>query len=364
MEEINREWEKILKMIQMNLEQLLAHFSLLEYFLIGANILLLLLSGFILSYIFPEGEDEEVFNSRLKVFRVTCVVVILFVVANGFLRLVADDLWIARVLRVLLIVYLAYLFHFGVKHLIRHRFGSRHGQGGGPSVTYHTRMLSLISAVAISIVALVAIIRTLGFGTWLEAGGVLGVIGVMIALTQGAWVPDLISGLVILNSKLVQEGDVIEFHDGQNKTTGVVFRTKIFYTEILHLVNNHRITLQNSRLRSLTVNNLSRFASAKGLRESISVNVSYEVTEQQILTMFQQAMATAQEDDSIAIEQQYEPEVRAINGGDYAVTWACYYYTKDARNLLRTRQLLLALVLKLAREHEIDLATPDLYQRV
>jgi len=348
----------------MNLDQLHSHFTLLEYILISGNILLLAFSRLILKYIFSEGDDQEVFNSRLKVFRVTSIVVILFVAANGFLRWVTDDLWIIRVLMVMLIAYLAYLLYYGVKHLIRQRFGTQHGQGGTASETYHTRMFSLIAAVVIFVVALVAIIRTLGFETWLEAGGVLGVIGVMIAMTQGAWAPDLISGLVILNSKLVQEGDVIEFHDGQDKVIGVVFRTKVFYTEILHLVNNHRIMLQNSGLRALTVNNLSRFASAKGLRESISVNVSYDVTEQQIQTMFQQVLATAQEDSSLPIEQQHEPEVRATEGGDYAVTWSCYYHTKDARHLLRTRQLMLALVLQTAREQETGLATPDLYQRI
>lgn len=350
-------------MLQINLEQLHSHFTLLEYFLIGANILLLVFSRFILSFIFPEPEDEEAFNSRLKVLRVTSLVVILFVAVNGLLRLVTDDLLIIRVLMVVLTAYLAYLFHYGVRHLIRQRFGTQRSQGGHRE-NYHTRMFSLISAVVISIVALIAIIRILGFETWLEAGGVLGVIGVMIAMTQSAWAPDLISGLVILNSKLVQEGDVIEFHDGQNEITGVVFRTKVFYTEILHLVSNHRIMLQNSRLRSLTVNNLSRFASAKGLRESISVNVSYDVTEQQIQAMYQDVMTSAEEDSTIAIEQQHEPEIRATTGGDYAVTWTCYYHTKDARDILRTRQLLLALVLKKAQEHEIGLATPDLYQRV
>ena len=347
----------------MYLELLQSHFTTLEYILIGANVLILLFSRFIKGFVFRETDNEKVLNSRLKVLRVTSLVVILFVTVNGLLRLVSDDLLITRVLMVVLTVYLAYLFHYGVRHLILQRFGTEHSQGGHAE-NYHTRMFSLISALVISIIALVAIIRVLGFETWLEAGGVLGVIGVMIAMTQGSWAPDLISGLVILNSKLVQEGDVIEFHDGQDKITGVVFRTKVFYTEILHLVNNHRIMLQNSRLRSLTVNNLSRFASAKGLRESVSVKVSYDVTEQQIQAMFEAVLTSAEEDSSIAIEQQHDPEVRATAGGDYAVTWTCYYHTKDARQLLRTRQQLLALVLKTAREHEISLATPDLYQRV
>ena len=44
--------------------------------------------------------------------------------------------------------------------------------------------------------------------------------------------------------------------------------------------------------------------------------------------------------------------------GDYAVRWNVYYYTKDIRNLLRTRQSLLELILKQSRESGIELATP------
>ncbi len=348
----------------MNMGELHSHFTAVEYFLIGSNVLLLVFSRLILRYIFPEGEDEDRFNSRLRVVRATAITVIMFVTINGFLRLVTNDLWITRLLTVMLAIYLAYLFYYGIKHLIRQHFGSQQGPGASRAETYHSRIFSIFAAVVISIVALVAIIRILGFETWLEAGGVLGIVGVMVALTQSAWAPDLISGLVILNSKLVQEGDVIEFCDGQEKIMGSVFRTKVFYTEILHLVNNHRIMLQNSRLRATTVNNLSRYASAKGLRESIAVNVSYAVSEQQVSAMFEEAFANAGEDSSIAIEQQHELEIRATNGGDYAVTWTCFYYTKDDRHLLRTRQLLLAQVLRAARAHEIDLATPDLYQRV
>lgn len=186
----------------------------------------------------------------------------------------------------------------------------------------------------------------------------------MLALPQGSWAPDIISGLVILNSRLVGEGDVIEYGDGGDRVVGVVFRTKVFYTEVLHLVNNHRVTMQNARLRALTIHNLSRFASARGLRESISIKVSYGVEQQRINALFENVFQRAAGDSSIAVEPQYEPEIGAFAAGDYAVEWSCFYYTKDAKYLIRTRQLLLALTLETAREQGISLATPDLYRKI
>jgi hypothetical protein len=40
------------------------------------------------------------------------------------------------------------------------------------------------------------------------------------------------------------------------------------------------------------------------------------------------------------------------------VQWTIYYYTKDVKNLLRTRQLFLAIILKHAADKGVSLATP------
>jgi small-conductance mechanosensitive channel len=142
----------------------------------------------------------------------------------------------------------------------------------------------------------------------------------------------------------------------------MVFRTRVFFTELLHLANNHRILIQNSRLRAMTVQNLSRFASARGLREKLVIKVGYEVTGQQVEKLFEQVMAEALADPDIPVEEKYAAEVRPLDAGDYAVEWACFYYTKEARALLKTRQSMLALVLRIAHEQELSLASPMLVQ--
>jgi small-conductance mechanosensitive channel len=152
------------------------------------------------------------------------------------------------------------------------------------------------------------VVRILGFESLLEAGGVIGFIGVLLALTQGAWAPDIISGLIILNSRLMEEGDVVEFWDGTDKIIGIVFKTKVFHTEILDLADNHRTMVQNSRLRTITINNLSKFASAKGLREELRFNIGYDVPESKVQGLFLAAFDAAIQDSEIAIEASHPPQ--------------------------------------------------------
>lgn len=344
----------------MSVQTLYSAYSSIELMLMAVSVLLLILSRPLLTLIFSVS-DEKRFRGRLNLFRLACVMALITLLSRGIAHLETERFWFTRLMGVLLVIYLAYLLFYILSRMILRRFG-RERQRDGESVyveTYSSRLLAVIASMVIIVVALVAIIRILGFSSWLEAGGVLGVLGVMLALTQGSWVPDLVGGLVILNSRLLEEGDVVQIGDDPNGMS-MVFRTKLFFTEFLHLANNHRILIQNSRLRGMTVHNLSRFASAKGLRESITIKVSYEVTEKQVKTLFEKVMEEAVSDEAIAVEEKYEPEIRAVNAGDYAVEWSCFYYTKEARQLLKTRQLMLALLLRVAREQGISLATPVL----
>ncbi len=347
----------------MNIDSLYAYFSGTELLLLGANLLLLVFSRSLLKFIFPEHDDEGLFRSRLNLFRAANVIALVIIISSAIMHPGSGAVWIPRTLGVMLAIYIAWLTFYFIARLIRRRWGGERQRGDETIFveTYNSRLLTLIAGGVIAVVTLVAVIRILGFSTLLEAGGVLGVIGVMLAITQSSWVPDLVSGLVILNSRLVAEGDIIQLGDDSNQI-GMVFRTKVFFTEILHLANNHRILIQNSKLRGMTVHNLSRFASAKGLREALNINVAYSVTEEQVKDLFQQVMEYAREDPDLPIENQYEVEVRATRGGDYAVQWTCFYYIKETRHVLKIRQLMLALVLKAAREQGIALQTPLLCQ--
>ena len=346
------------------IERIFTNLSSLDLLLIGANFLLLLFSKTIVKRLSHDNNDAT--GNKLHFFRVANLLLLLLILFSNLLLPYADRSWISQLLSVLVVGYLAYLSFHLLNYLIQKRFGREREVDGKTVITetYNARILSLLAAVFTFILVLVSSIRILGFDSLLEAGGVIGLVGVFLALTQSSWAPDIISGLVILNSRMIEEGDVIQLNEGSEITVGVVYKTKVFHTELLNLVNNHRIMFKNARLRELTIHNLSKFASAKGLRERLTFKIGYEETEERVRTMFEQAVQNAVEKEGIPIEAQYPVEVRAIDAGDFAIEWSLFYYTKSVRDLLRTRQLLLSAILKESAARKISLATPMLQQIV
>jgi len=261
-------------------------------------------------------------------------------------------------LTILITLYLAYLFSHVVRFVVYRSYGRKREIGGKLSygVTYQTRLYVILSNIFIGIACTITIINQLGFNSLLEAGGVIGFMGVMLGLTQGAWAPDIISGMIILNSDLIEEGDVVQI-DAQDKIVGTVFKTKLFHTEILNLTNNHRIMIKNARLRDYTVHNLSKFASARGLRECISFNIAYQTDAAKVQKLFNDVFKRAVE-NKLPLEEQHCHEIKLLNTGDHAVEWGFIYYVKQVDKIVSLRRDLKEIALILSTEQGISLATP------
>lgn len=351
----------MLEQIQQLLVDNLTSLSDTARVLLVVNLVLLVFSRPLLKFLLKGREDEGGDSKKLHIFRAVNLFILLFVLFSQFLAPHLDKHWINRILGVMVIFYLTYLLFHVMDYVISNKFGRRHQINGEEriSATYRSRLISLLLKLFIIVIAVIAVVQSFGFESLLEKG-VIGFLGVMLALSQGAWAPDLISGLVILNSNLVEEGDVIEFMDGET-ILGSVFKTKIFHTEILNLKNNHRIMIQNARLRSMTLHNLSKFASARGLRESLKFNVGYDTSSSKIEEMAVQAFRELDESGETAIENQLPVEIRITDVGDYAVEWTLFYYTKDVRHLLRTRQSVMRAMFETSKEMHISLATPLLH---
>lgn len=271
-----------------------------------------------------------------------------------------------KILSILVIIYLSYLSVHLIGRFVRVRYGRQVqnvGAGNRIADTYASRALSIFISVFIGVMALISIIRVAGFSSLLEAGGVIGFIGVFLALTQSAWAPDIISGLVILNSKMFKERDVIKITDNGKDMIAVVYRTLAFHTELLDLVDNHRVMIKNSKIRDQTVHNLSRFASARGLREALLFKIGYDVPVTQVKSMFQSAFEAAVEDENIPIEEQHPLEIRLKDTGDHAIEWSVHYYTKDEAALIKTRQLFREKILEASLDCGISLSTPFTVQQ-
>jgi small-conductance mechanosensitive channel len=257
-------------------------------------------------------------------------------------------------------VYLGYLASNIASYVMRLRYGktNKSNEGVRISETYHSRMLSLVVSTVIAIVVLIAIIRIAGFNSLLEAGGVIGFVGVFLALTQQAWAPDIISGLVLLNSDMLSEGDLIELGE-TNPLLVRVFKTKIFHTVLIDIVNNHRIMVSNSKLRDRTIHSLSKFASAKGLREKLTIKIGYETSTVKVKEMLNAAFDKIASDESNNIDDSHPLEIRVLETGDHAVEWGIFYYIKEVNGIIAVRQRLYEEILETSREYEISLSTPQ-----
>lgn len=324
------------------------------------NLLLIIFSKKILARFYHHPVDASRFKLGVTIFRVCNLLVIIAFAYYHY----SDNVHIQGVafksIAVSMVIYISYAVSHFLQYYIRLRYGKSKDIDGKPQYyeTYNSRLLSIFASIFVFIVAFVSIIQIVEFESLLQAGGAIGVIGVFFALTQAAWAPDLFSGLIILNSGMVEVGDVIEFNEG-DKSLGVVYKTKVFHTEILNLINNHRIMIKNAKLRENIIHNLSKFASAKGLRECLKFKISYTDNVDKVKQMFNAAYKNAESNKACNIEFQYPLEIGLNDTGDYALEWFVYYYTKDVRNIIRIRQQFREIIHITSQQHNISLATPS-----
>ncbi|MGB1310718.1 MAG: hypothetical protein ACPG47_05875, partial [Leucothrix sp.] len=318
--------------------------------------------------LFKKPLDNKQNAKQLQIFRAGGLLIIVVLLLNHFIFIDgqsgAENGIAKRLVGVSMVVFSAFWATQILQFLIRRQYGKTREVAGEKIIsdTHNSRLLSLLVVSMVLVFALIGIVQVLGFDDLLKAGGIIGVIGVMLALTQAAWAPDIISGLILLNSDFIDEGDVIEIEDGQ--LIAQVFRTKLFHTELFNLVNNNRVLLKNAKLREMTIQNLSKFASVRGYRENLSFKIAYEHRPTDVRAMFEAAFERVLKVDEIGIDSNHPLEVQIIDTGDYAVKWGVYYYTKDLKRLIKTRQRFTEIILDESIQRDIGLSTPDLYQRV
>lgn len=345
--------------IQYTFENLLAQLDWVTGLVTSINFILLVFARRIVHLVYHESENTPSFKRKLMIFR---ALNLLILIAFGYFHfyMPSQEKGVGlKLLAILVIYYLGYLSSHLANYLIIRRYGKRREINGESRHidTYNTRFLNIFSQVFICIIVLISTIKVLGYDTLLEAGGVIGFIGVFLALTNNVWAPDIFSGLIILNSNMVEEGDVIKLNDGQ-EVYAMVYKTKVFHTELLDLINNHRVMIRNSSMRNYRVANLSKFASAKGLREQLLFHIGYDVDPADVRKMLRQACDKAFESKDLTLQKHSEMEIAINNTGDHAVEWIVSYFTKNVDQLPGTRRQLLGLFLETSREAGISLATP------
>ena len=116
--------------------------------------------------------------------------------------------------------------------------------------------------------------------------------------------------------------------------------------------------VSNTKLRDQTIHSLSKFASAKGLREKLTFKIGYDTSSAQIKDMFNEAFEALAGDGNNMIDDSHPLEIRVLETGDHAVEWGIFYYIKEVQGIIAVRQRMMELILETSNKYGISLSTP------
>lgn len=130
-------------------------------------------------------------------------------------------------------------------------------------VTFITSIVKVLLYFAVIVAALAEVgVNVTSIITALGAGLITA------GLAMQSTLSNLASGVVIIVNKPIKAGDIIEFEG----LKGTVKQIKLFYTTLVS-IDNHVITIPNSRL---TNNNVVNLSTADNRRLNLSYTISYE----------------------------------------------------------------------------------------
>lgn len=348
------------------------------------NIGLFIFARPLLNLIAP-GEDNK---SKIKIFRALNIVVLLLHLLDLILSGATSNYhhYFIKLGYSLMIIYAGMLAYSFFGSVSKKRFGRERKLDNKTvySETYSTRLVNLVLLVLIALTVIYALIIVWEANSLLETTGIFGILIAFLAFTSSVWAPDIISGLIILNSQSLEDGDVVVINGHPNEY--VISRVTLIYVILYDIRNNHRTLMRNSQFTSRRVDNLSRVASTNGVRQALTYKIGYpqftghsdDRAEQlkdfrkTIDDLFTRTFEACKDRKDVKINEAKPFEWAMTSAGDYALEYTLWIYLERIPNTKitsRLRQHLMGTIYKVNEEvytasiiEDIDLSTPDLVQ--
>ena len=370
------------------LNNIIPHLSQTEWlghgFIFALNIALFIFARPLLNLIAP-SEDN---TSKVKIFRALNVLVLILHLLDLILAGTASNYrhYFIKLGYSLMIIYASMLAYSFFGSLSKKRFG-RERMLDNKTVyveTYSTRLVNLVLLVLIAMTAIYTLIVIWEADGLLGPTGIFGILMAFLAFTSSVWAPDIISGLIILNSQSLEDGDVVVIDGHSNEY--VISRVTLIYVILYDIRNNHRTLMRNSLFTGQRVDNLSRVASTNGVRQALTYKIGYpefsgrsderaiqlKNFRKTIDEMFSQTFEACKAREDVKINEAKDFEWAMTNAGDYALEYTLWIYLERIPNTKitsRLRQHLMGTIYKVNEEvykasilENIDLSTPDVIQ--
>ena len=347
------------------------------------NIVLLVLARPIIHLLAPDQDNK----TKIKIAQALNILVILFQIIDFGMRQSFD--WYGGGYLVnlgisLMVIYTGVFFYSASGTFTRKRFGkSRTFDNKTVYIeSYNSRLVNIVMLAIIVLTIVYILIKIWGADSLLETTGIIGILLVFLGFTSSIWAPDIVSGLIILNSEMLVDGDVVII-DG-HPDEYIIARVTLIYAVLYDVRNNHRTLLRNTQFIQSRIDNLSRIASSDGVRQTFKYKIGYPAFSEKrdlretelaafkknIGDMFTRSFEACCTNDEIKINKNKPFEWALTNAGDYALEYTMWVYldripnTKVTatirRHLMGTLYKINEAVYTASIVEDIDLSTPDL----
>ena len=210
--------------------------------------------------------------------------------------------------------------------------------------------------LCIKIFELDSLIEIWGLWAWILA---------FMWFTAPVWALDMIAGIIILQSKNFETGNVFYIYEGEF----YIWIKSISLTEVkcIDLRTWNPIVYRPSQFRNLTMKNLSQWINGKInklLREKI-IHIDYKEDFDVIKKLCYEAFDTLQVDLLAPETTNYfwdEPyrSLEVENFWDYAVSYKLFYAISSPFYIFKAERLLNEYLLKSQKKYNVYFSTPDL----
>ncbi|WP_427452544.1 hypothetical protein [Litorimonas sp. WD9-15] len=352
-------------------------------FLFFLNIILLVLSRPIIGLIAPNQDNK----TKVKLAQSLNILVLGFQIIDFALRrsfVDYDGGYLVNLGISLMVIYTGIFLYSLSGTFTRRRFGKTRNLDDKTLYieTYNSRLINILLLAVIVLTVIYSLIKVWGADSLLETTGIFGIFIAFLAFTSAIWAPDIVSGLIILNSEMIVDGDVVILEGHADEF--IVARVTLIYVVLYDVRNNHRTLLRNTRFIQGRIDNLSRIASSDGIRQALKYNIGYpefsedpELREAELAAfqknigdMFTRSFEACDANNAIKVNRSKPFEWAMTNAGDYALEYTLWVYLDRIPNTKITatiRSYLMGAMYKINENvyaasviEGVDLSTPDL----
>jgi small-conductance mechanosensitive channel len=324
-------------------------FSTFDYVVLSINLLIFIFSKPIVQGF--KRNDSKSASSKLYALRAINLILFALYIASLFIEGLGKRLSLTG-----LTFLLAFIFSHLLDMFIIKKFGREKEIDGTNyhTETYQSEIFSLLVTFLTLITTIVIVINIWGMNDWLKATSVLGILAILVFSTKDVWIPDNISGLILLYNSDIEPGAVVKI-DEQN-LLAIVVQTSLTRTTFRDLKTHHQIVLPNSIVRNSKLEVLSK-GPASGHMQFVHFNISYGIPAEKVDSLLKRVWEKACE-ESKALNDEREPVINIVETGDHAVNWRLGYKLKNLYQMLEVECLVKRIAYELAEEQKIELQTP------